>query len=562
MSRKMFNLFKLTTLCFLLILLPPFAQSAEEVPTADESDLQWFRDAKFGLFIHWGPVSQVGTEIGWSRGGERKFPKGKGQIPVAIYDNLYRQFNPTQFDAQEWVEVAEQAGMKYLVFTTKHHDGFCMFDSKLTDYKITNSPFGRDVTGLLAEACHQAGIKLGFYHSPPDWHHPDYFTDNHEKYIEYLHGQVKELCSNYGSVSILWFDGLGGKPEYWDSPSMIRMIRELQPGIIINNRAGLPQDFDTPEQRVGRFQSERPWESCITICQQWAWKPNDKLKSLKECIDILVRCVGGDGNLLLNVGPMPNGEIEQRQINRLKEIGQWLKKYGKSIYNTRGGPFKPGQWGASTYEGNTIYLHILDWLNEETLKFPGISQQIVRSQTLTGGKAIVKQDEGGIKVTLPSKHHDPLDTIIALQLDGPAKEITPLSVERYHSLAYDKSAKASNVFRNQTHSYGPDKAFDEDMGTRWATDSGTSQAWLSVNLGESKTFDQIHIYEEYDRIKAFELQYKEQNEWITFHKGITIGDHFKLKVDPITARQIRLKINDATEGPTIWEFHVFKSTEK
>jgi len=231
--------------------------------------------------------------------------------------------------------------MKYLVFTTKHHDGFCMFDTKLTDYKITNSPFGRDVVKELADACHEANFRLGFYYSPPDWHHPDYRTANHPRYIEYLHGQLRELCSNYGRLDILWFDGLGGKATDWDAERLFKMIRTLQPHIIINNRCGLPGDFDTPEQRIGRFQTNRPWESCITIGRQWAWKPNDRLKSLKQCIDILVRCVGGDGNLLLNVGPMPTGEIEPRQVARLKEIGAWLARYGESIYGTRGGPFPP-----------------------------------------------------------------------------------------------------------------------------------------------------------------------------------------------------------------------------
>jgi alpha-L-fucosidase len=393
---------------------------------ASEQDIQQWREMKFGLFIHWGPVSLKGTEIGWSRGGERRGRKDKstGSIPVEIYDNLYKQFNPVKFDADEWIQTAKDAGMKYLVFTSKHHDGFSMFDSQLTDYKITNSPFKRDVVKELADACHKAGLKLGYYYSPPDWYHPDYRTENHPRYIKFLHGQLKEICSNYGKIDIIWFDGLGGKAEDWDSESLFRKIRRLQPHVIINNRAGLPADHDTPEQRIGRFQNDRPWETCMTICRQWAWKPNDQMKSLKQCIDTLVRVVGGDGNLLFNVGPMPDGLIEPRQVTRLKEMGNWLRQYGRSIYATRGGPFKPGDWGASTYKGNTIYIHVLNW-DGDTLTLPPIPKKIITSSVMTGGSAIVRQTALAVEISVPEAYRKELDTIIVLQLDGPASDITP-----------------------------------------------------------------------------------------------------------------------------------------
>jgi alpha-L-fucosidase len=381
---------------------------------------------KFGLFIHWGPVSLKGTEIGWSRGGERRGRKDKstGSIPVEIYDNLYKQFNPVKFNADEWVQIAKDAGMKYLVFTSKHHDGFSMFDSKLTDYKITNSPFKRDVVKELADACHKGGLKLGYYYSPPDWYHPDYRTENHTRYIKFLHGQLREICSNYGKIDIIWFDGLGGKAEDWDSENLFKMIRRLQPHVIINNRAGLPGDHDTPEQRIGKFQNDRPWETCMTICRQWAWKPDDRMKSLKQCIDTLVSVVGGDGNLLFNVGPMPDGRIEPRQVTRLKEMGNWLDEYGQSIYATRGGPFKPGKWGASTHKGNTVYIHVLNW-DEDTLTLPPIPKKIIATSVMTGGAASIKQTEQGIEIFVPKAYQKELDTIIVLQFDSPASEIIP-----------------------------------------------------------------------------------------------------------------------------------------
>jgi alpha-L-fucosidase len=399
------------------------AKNPAESGQAYEQRMQWWTDARFGLFVHWGPVSLKGTEISWSRGGERRGTGGTGEIPVEVYDDLYKQFNPVNFDADEWIKIAKQAGMKYLVFTTKHHDGFVNFDSKLTDYKITSpeSPFGRDIVDELAKACHESGLRLGFYYSPPDWHHPDYRTENHPRYIEYLHGQLRELCTNYGTVDIIWFDGLGGKAEDWDAENLFRIIRRLQPDVIINNRCGLPGDFDTPEQVIGKFQTNRPWETCMTLGRQWAWKPDDEMKSLKQCIQTLVRVASGDGNFLFNVGPMPDGRIEPRQAERLREMGQWLKKYGRSIYGTRGGPFKPGPWGASTCKGNRIYLHILD-RESESIKLPPIPKRITGHSVLTGGKAAVSQTEQKVEISIPQNYRQEIDTIVELKLGGPVSE--------------------------------------------------------------------------------------------------------------------------------------------
>jgi alpha-L-fucosidase len=529
---------------------------------ADEQIIQQWREMKFGLFIHWGPVSLKGTEIGWSRGGQRRGrnDKSTGSIPVEVYDNLYKRFNPVKFDADEWIQTAKDAGMKYLVFTSKHHDGFSMFDSKHTEYKITNSPFKRDVVKELADACHRAGIKLGYYYSPPDWHHPDYRTENHDRYIRFLHGQLREICSKYGKIDIIWFDGLGGKAKDWDSENLFRMIRSLQPDVIINNRAGLPADHDTPEQRIGKFQNDRPWETCMTICRQWAWKPNDKMKSLKQCIDTLVRVVGGDGNLLFNVGPMPDGRIEPRQVERLKEMGAWLKKYGKSIYGTRGGPFKPGDWGASTYKGNTIYLHVLNW-PDDTLKLPPIPKKIIADSVLTGGKAKLKQSSKAVEISLPESYQRELDTIIILQLDGPASEISPRSLAS-NSLTIGKKYRASNVYQKNS-AYGPEKAFDDDPATRWATDAGTRHAWIEIDLGKPTTFNRIKINEAFDRVQAFEMGYRDKNNrWKTIDRGEKIGSKYLKQFEPVTARIVRLNISRAKEGPTIWEFQIFAPEKK
>ena len=545
-------------LVVIVLCVPAYAGEDEAYLKAKPEDMAWWRAARFGMFVHWGPVSLKGTEIGWSRGGERRGRNGRGQIPAEIYDNLYKQFNPKPGCAKQWVELAQTAGMKYIVFTTKHHDGFCMFDSKLTDYKITNAPYGKDFTKELADACHEAGLRLGFYYSPPDWHHPDYRTKNHARYIEYLHGQLRELCTNYGRVDIIWFDGLGGKESDWNSKPLFKMIRELQPRVIINNRAGLPADYDTPEQRVGKFQIGRPWETCMTICHQWAWKPNDRMKPLDQCLRTLLTCAGGDGNLLFNVGPMPTGEIEPRQVARLKEMGKWLDIAGPAVYGTRGGPFKPATWGVSTRKGNSIYLHVFDW-GDGTLTLPPIKSKITGC-SLWGHKDVKVADRvtpAGIEITVPADRRDRIATTIELSLDGPAMDIPPLSI-RSDSLAAGGKASASAVFRKLTREYGPQMAFDDDDATRWATDAGTNSAWIAVDLGKAKAVARAFIMEAYEgRVQEFELQYKDGDAWKTIHKGTAIGAKREVKFTPVTARHFRLNILKAADGPTIWEFRLY-----
>lgn len=393
-----------------------------------EAIAKW-RHMKFGMFIHWGPVSVQGTEIGWSRGGERRGMEGTGKVPVEVYDNLFRRFNPVKFDAREWVDIAASAGMRYMVFTTRHHDGFCNFDTEHSDYKITHPdcPYRKDIVRQLADACRAGGLAWGVYYSQPDWHHPDYLTANHDRYLKYLHGQVRELLTNYGRTDIIWFDGLQAateKPETWDASRLFPMIRSLQPQILINNRCGLRGDFGTPEQEIGRMETRRPWETCMTIGEQWSWKPNDKLKSAKECVQTLVRVVGGDGNLLLNVGPMPDGRIEPRQAAVLRAMGQWLAKYGESIYGTRGGPFSRTDSLAATYRDNKVYLHLLD-PGVDSVKLPGLSAKIVSSSVLTGGTAEVRQLSDSIEVAVPKADRAEIDTIVVLTFDQPVAAASP-----------------------------------------------------------------------------------------------------------------------------------------
>jgi len=518
--------------------------------------VQKWRDNKFGLFVHWGPASLTGQELSWSRAGERRgiplLPPGK--VPVTEYDSLYLRFNPTAFNADEWVKIAKSAGMKYIVFTTKHHDGFCMFDSALTDYDIAATPFKRDIVGELARACHANGLGLGLYYSAPDWHHPDYLTENHQKYIEYLHGQVRELCTKYGQVNVLWFDGGNqGKAETWDSGRLLPMLRALQPGIMVNNRMPGVTDYDTPEQVVGRMQFDRPWESCISLGQQWSWKPDDDLKSADECIRLLARCVGGGGNMLLNVGPRPDGSIEPRQVERLEAIGAWLREFGESIYGVSGGPFAPSYWGASTRKGNLIYLLILDgW--DTSLRLGPIAPKIVSSRVLTGGEAEVKQSTTGIHVTRTARNARPPLTVVELTLDGPSATI-PVQPSGL-GMPAGATATASNVRRGEDK-YRPEKAVDPDPMSRWATDDGVTEAWLEIHLPAATSFDAIVLDEAFgSRIQDFELKVKHGGVWTTVHKGSTVGRNWACTFPPVAAEDIRLEIHKASDGPTLRDVQV------
>lgn len=405
-----------------------------------------WQEKRFGMFIHWGPVSIKGTEIGWSRGR---------QVPTEEYDQFYRQFNPTKFDAEEWVKVARDAGMKYLVLTSKHHDGFCLWPSKYTDYHIGNTPFKRDVMKELSEACKKHGIQFCTYHSICDWYHPDYPmgspggksekpTHNMPRYYQYLKNQTKEIIDNYGPLGIMWFDGEWEKPwtrEYGNE--IYDYLKKIQPNLVINNRvskgrhgmAGTTKqshlnsgDYDTPEQQIGGFNRERPWETCMTICRQWAWKPNDQMKSAKQCIRTLLHTVGGDGNLLLNVGPMPDGRIEPRQVERLRQMGAWLKKYGDGVYGTRGGPFKPSKWGASTCKAGKIYLYVMNWQTDDRVVLPPIDCKIISYCTFGSGQLLLTQNKNSTEIHLPASDRDEIATVIELTVYGSAFDINLVDV--------------------------------------------------------------------------------------------------------------------------------------
>jgi alpha-L-fucosidase len=503
-------------------------------------------------------------EISWSRE-----PLGK-HYKAEVYDKFYQQLNPTKFNAGDLVAAAKGAGMRYLVFTAKHHDGFCMWDTKTTDYKVTKAPIGRDLLKELADACHEAGLALGIYYSPSDLYHPDgqgnppspEFKKDETRYAAYMKEQLRELLTNYGKVGMIWFDAGYGSFPGWDADEFFQEIHRLQPGIIINNRCGLPGDFYTPEQRVGSFDMERHWESCMTMYRDgyWSWRSptngQDAVKPASQCLNFLINAAGGDGNMVLNVSPGPEGTLADAQLQVLKEMGTWMLKYGKSIYGTQGGPFKPGSGIASTRRGKSIYLHILKWKGN-VLHLPPINKRIVASRLLTGGTAAVAQTTDGIEVSVPASNRDAMDTLLRLDLDGDSSDIAAVAVT-FPSLTTGKKATTSSVIGQANESWGGSKAVDGDPATRWATDSSTIDAWLEVDLGQPEAFNAVRIEEAYaGRTRKFAVEYKDGQEWKAIFTSNAMGEDFRSDFPPVRARFVRLHILDSSGGPTITEFNLY-----
>ncbi|MCU0786404.1 MAG: alpha-L-fucosidase, partial [Verrucomicrobia bacterium] len=311
------------------------------------------------------------------------------------------------------------------------------------DYNIMNTPLHRDVVKELAAACKKQGIVFGTYYSTCDWYNTNWPATSpggnvkREKfdldaYEKYLQGQITELIKNYGPLLTIWNDVPNHKGVNFGKrgAETIKLVRSLQPDILINNRTGDGGDYDTPEQKIGKFQMDRPWESCMTVSAHnvWAWGgEQDGVKSVSACLGMLIRAAGGDGNLLLNVGPRPDGVIDPAQANLLKQIGAWLAKNGESIYGTRGGPWKPSKEIVSTRKGKTIYIHVLKW-PDGPITLPNLPAKIVRAELLNGGKAKFSQTEAGIEISVARKKRDATDTILALQLDSDALKIPELDI--------------------------------------------------------------------------------------------------------------------------------------
>ncbi len=543
---------------------------------ASEAEMEWWTDARFGIFVHWGPSSMLKCSMSWGRHGPRPQHSTDGKvtkgIPQEVYDNQYKLLEAADFNADEWIKLVKDSGAKYFLFTTKHHDGFSTFDTAVSDYDIMNTPFGRDITKEIVDACRRYGIKIGFYYSQPDWNHPLYAAGKNEQYCkEFLFPQIRELMTNYGKIDIMWFDGLGRNADTWNSAELLKMIKELQPGIITNHRFHHPPyhagDFDGPERSIGRFQTNRPWETCTVIGGGWAWMGDAPAMPLPQAISLLVRCAGGGGNLALGVGPTGDGVFLPDHKKRLLEMGEWLKQYGETIYGTQGGPYIPGPWGASTSKGDTIYLHILaNWSGK--LVLPALPAKVLQAKVLTGGTAKVTQGDGYLTIEMRSEEINEVNTVIALKLDQPAAEIAPIkTIDLPLTIGATVTASSEKSEKNAARSIVASdlKEFSEGIMVKsaWSPDPKDSSPWIQVALAKSETVSQLQIREgkfgAASKVEAFVIEAKVPNGWKTIHEGMTLGGDFGLVLgEPVTSDVFRLRISKWQGGLNINSFELFK----
>jgi alpha-L-fucosidase len=391
-----------------------------------DADMAWWRDARFGMFIHWG-LYAIPAEGEWIMHNKK--------IPADEYAKLADQFNPQKFDATKWAAIAKRAGMKYMVLTSRHHDGFALWNSP-SSWKHFNSVEAaahRDFVKEYTAACREAGLKVGLYYSPMDWRFEGYFhprekPESAQALKEQGYGQVRELMSNYGKIDILWYDGgwLAHKGTdadaawFWEPLKLNAMVRQLQPKVVISPRSGWEGDFTCDEgpQAIKGPIRKGPWEKCLNLNETaWGYTSGQNLMPLKRAIHMLIDAVVRDGNVLLNVGPDRDGVIPDAHVRRLEEIGDWLNAYGEAIYATRAGPFEPidGVVG-STHRGNTVYLLITNAPESGELKLPSLNEKVTDVKSLSGGEASVSQAADATNVSLKSAKPDPAAGVMVLKL--------------------------------------------------------------------------------------------------------------------------------------------------
>jgi len=533
----------------------------------DDPRMQWWKDAKFGMFIHWGiysvPAGKWGDKTTY---GEWIMHSAK--IPRAEYAALAKQFNPTGFNAEEWVRLAKDAGQKYIVITSKHHDGFAMFGSKADPYNIVDAtPFKRDILKELAEACRKQDMKLGFYYSQAqDWYHPGgavsgnvEWDETHKgdmaKYVDEIAiPQVKEILSNYGDVAVLW----------WDTPTnmtkeMAQRLADLTkpyPNLITNNRlgAGMGGDLETPEQFVPATGFPgRNWEVCMTMNGHWGYNAwDDRWKSTTDLLRKLIDIVSKGGNFLLNVGPNAYGIIPEVCQQNLREMGDWLKLNGEAIYATQASPFPFLSWGRATQKGQKLYLHVFDWPKDGQLGVP-FSNKITKAYLLADAKTSLKVTAARDKsiIQLPSYAPDKMASVVAVEFEG-----TPVVMPVPSNGA--RVSASSTVEGSQ-----PAFVTDGDPKNVWRAAKGEKSATLEIDLGKPvgvQCLSLVEPWHPWDGIRQkIELYRQEGNEWKLVTTVQTEGSGLTQTFQPVTAQKFKLVVQNEKQAPSINEAILFRA---
>ena len=569
----------------------PFNETQEEY----DARAQWFRDAKVGVFIHWNPSSLVGQEISWCR----------NDVGVEKYDQLYKQFKGENFNADEWIKLFEEAGIRYAVFVPKHHDGFSMFDTKTSDYSVMHSPFGRDYIKEVSDACRRGGVQFCLYYSVMDWWSPLYSgkagADLTAYKNEVFKPHIHELLTRYGPVGCIWFDGnWEASWTHADGREMYGFIRRLQSRTLVGNRIepkarrpgpellgsgekgvkvnpNLPfvssfydapdavGDYQAREMMWGNYYDKKVWDSCYNLSPSpsypnggWSWITGSRPRPLAELANWIVECIGRNGNALLGVGPKPDGTIAGDTAARLLELGDWLKRNGEAIYGTRGGPYLPGAWGGvSTRKGKRVFL-LAQWWIGDSLVLPALPAKVTSARLIAGGTVTVETEGKAWRVRVPKQFHRPIATIVELTLDRNALALDTVAVPGPDVLSLGKAVTVSGEWKGREEDLSRNHVNDGDFDTIWAGPENSREGWVQFDLGENFSLRAAMLDEgPYDRCRKFELRAQVNGAWQRLVSGTTIGHRKRVGFEATQARHVRLVIQEAVEVPTLAEFQVF-----
>lgn len=548
---------------------------------ATEAEMEWFKDAKLGIFVHWGPALLKTNVLSWGRNGERP---GAGKaankgVDPEIYDNLYKDFNPESFDANVWMKQVKDWGAEYIVFTAKHHDGFAFFDAKNTDYDIMNTPFGRDICKELSDAAHKHGVKLFWYYSQPDWTHPDNLREKHyENYLPYMKEHVEQLFTEYGKIDGVFWDHLATKYWQWDSYHVLKDMKKWQPGILSNARTGFGWpledrgDYDTPEQSLGPVNHHRYWEACLTMTDKWLYSPKGPIKPYETVLGMLIQVAGNGGNLLLNLGPNGKGEFVAKEAAEAEKVGEWITQYGHTIKNTRRGIYIGGDYGASTQVGNKLYIHILQKRANNAaaiIELPELPTQILSANGITDGFESFKVENGKLVLAFAKAEFDNnLDNIVELTL----KE-DPANFERIDTWKAQPIAKKSLEVSASTFTKAKNKpqviyntkgnVFSEGIHLKswWEPAKDDDNPILTVEFKEAKKVKTILLSENMRShcVRDFIIETKDKyGKWHEVFHGKTIGEGLRIALNGDAIYGTRLKIQEHTKNIQITAFNSYE----
>jgi len=565
MIKNIALLLSISTVMVLLMNCSNTPKNQDEVEdlSADDLRMAWWREAKFGLFIHWGVYAVPAGKYG-DNTNHGEWIMLNAKIPSAEYKEYASQFNPVKYDPKAWVRVAREAGMRYIVITSKHHDGFALYPSDVTDWDVADAtPYGKDLLGPLVDEAKKAGLKMGFYYSQAqDWNHPggaksrfqegdgwdEAHKGNFDTYLENIAlPQAKELLSRY-PLDIFW----------WDTPTWMNEERtrpfvealKVKPDIITNNRLGVEGDTKTPEQFVPVTGHEGDWETCMTMNRHWGYNAyDDDWKSSEELIHKLIEICSKGGNFLLNVGPTAEGEFPQPCIERLQDMGAWLKVNGESIYGTTQGPFSYLSWGYATRKSNLLYLHVTDWPETGKLNVPLTSKLISASLLIDPDKQLnISEESERIVIDLPAEAPDKVASVVVLELDGDPVAIPIVS--------QGKSISASS----EQPEHPASNATDGTGHHIWESADSTGGSYLEIDMGSPTLIHAVGL-DEPDRWPRYRQNIRMESQidgaWEEIFSASTRGHGLVKKFDPIMVQRVRIYVERAAGPPGIAEWQLY-----